>query len=92
VSLLERQQTLTFALTANWISFLPLIRNHDAAYNGNALTLITQGLFGIFLCLMILLGEKLIIQVMYVVFSFSFSPLSRKSRLMSVGLDPLQRP
>ncbi|GAA5874058.1 hypothetical protein JCM8547_004817 [Rhodosporidiobolus lusitaniae] len=49
---------------ANWISFLPLIKSR--ALNGNSqstLSLITQGLFGIFLVLVILLVEKLVIQV-----------------------------
>ncbi|GAA5988936.1 hypothetical protein JCM11641_002920 [Rhodosporidiobolus odoratus] len=49
---------------ANWISFLPLIRRHsEASSSNNTLYLITQGLFGIFLILIILLVEKLIIQI-----------------------------
>ncbi|KAJ8292405.1 Mechanosensitive ion channel protein Msy1 [Rhodotorula toruloides] len=49
---------------ANWISFLPLIRRHEQANKSdNTLYLITQGLFGIFIILVILLIEKLIIQV-----------------------------
>ncbi|GAA6058718.1 hypothetical protein JCM10212_003406 [Sporobolomyces blumeae] len=49
---------------ANWISFLPLINRHVTAdKSSNTLRLITQGLFGIFLVLMLLLGEKLVIQI-----------------------------
>lgn len=49
---------------ANWISFLPLINRHTTAdKSSNTLRLITQGLFGIFLVLVLLLGEKLIIQI-----------------------------
>ncbi|GAA5910251.1 hypothetical protein JCM6882_001786 [Rhodosporidiobolus microsporus] len=49
---------------ANWISFLPLINARKTGTgSNNTLNLITKGLFGIFLVLMILLGEKLIIQV-----------------------------
>ncbi|BGP00641.1 hypothetical protein NBRC10513v2_006440 [Rhodotorula toruloides] len=49
---------------ANWISFLPLIRRHEQSNKSdNTLYLITQGLFGIFIILVILLIEKLIIQI-----------------------------
>ncbi|GAA5936388.1 hypothetical protein JCM1841_002925 [Sporobolomyces salmonicolor] len=49
---------------ANWISFLPLIRSRaTSSSSNNTLALITQGLFGIFLVLCILLIEKLVIQV-----------------------------
>ncbi|GAA6010882.1 hypothetical protein JCM10207_003974 [Rhodosporidiobolus poonsookiae] len=49
---------------ANWISFLPVIRGRAVSSNSaNTLSLITQGLFGIFLCLVILLAEKLLVQV-----------------------------
>ncbi|KAK4048978.1 hypothetical protein OIO90_005613 [Microbotryomycetes sp. JL221] len=48
----------------NWISFLPLIRSRaTGSSSNNTLSLITQGLFGIWLCLAILLIEKLVIQV-----------------------------
>ncbi|GAA5906279.1 uncharacterized protein JCM6883_005503 [Sporobolomyces salmoneus] len=49
---------------ANWISFLPLINSHTTSgKSSNTLRLITQGLFGIFIVLVLLLGEKLIIQI-----------------------------
>ncbi|GAA5821690.1 hypothetical protein JCM11251_000973 [Rhodosporidiobolus azoricus] len=49
---------------ANWISFLPLINGRKVgSKSDNTLNLITKGLFGIFLVLVILLGEKLVIQV-----------------------------
>lgn len=49
---------------ANWISFLPLIRRHEQSNSSdNTLYLITQGLFGIFIILIILLVEKLLIQI-----------------------------
>ncbi|BGP19258.1 hypothetical protein JCM10213_008223 [Rhodosporidiobolus nylandii] len=49
---------------ANWISFLPLINRHSTSSSANnTLSLITKGLFGIFLCLAILLVEKLVIQI-----------------------------
>ena len=55
----------SFTSIANWVSFLPLVRNHATQTTSNAtLSLITQGLFGIFLVLLILLVEKLVIQVM----------------------------
>ncbi|BGP26947.1 mechanosensitiveion channel MscS domain containing protein [Rhodotorula toruloides] len=49
---------------ANWISFLPLIRRHEQSNKSdNTLYLITQGLFGIFIILVVLLIEKLVIQI-----------------------------
>ncbi|GAA5936268.1 uncharacterized protein JCM15063_002764 [Sporobolomyces koalae] len=49
---------------ANWISFLPLINGHTtSSKSSNTLRLMTQGLFGIFLVLVLLLGEKLVIQI-----------------------------
>ncbi|GAA5946137.1 hypothetical protein JCM3765_000131 [Sporobolomyces pararoseus] len=49
---------------ANWISFLPLINGHTtSSKSSNTLRLMTQGLFGIFIVLMLLLGEKLVIQI-----------------------------
>ncbi|GAA5915882.1 hypothetical protein JCM5296_002522 [Sporobolomyces johnsonii] len=49
---------------ANWVSFLPLIRSRaTSSSSNNTLALITQGLFGIFLVLCILLVEKLVIQI-----------------------------
>ncbi|KAK4046937.1 hypothetical protein OIV83_005728 [Microbotryomycetes sp. JL201] len=48
----------------NWISFLPVVRSRaTASTSNNTLSLITQGLFGIWLCLAILLIEKLCIQI-----------------------------
>ncbi|KAM0791838.1 hypothetical protein ACM66B_004096 [Microbotryomycetes sp. NB124-2] len=48
----------------NWISFLPVVRSRaTGSSSNNTLSLITQGLFGIWLCLAILLIEKLCIQV-----------------------------
>ena len=53
--------------TANWISFLPLINGHTtSSKSSNTLRLMTQGLFGIFIVLVLLLGEKLVIQIMSV--------------------------
>ncbi|KWU45155.1 hypothetical protein RHOSPDRAFT_10799, partial [Rhodotorula sp. JG-1b] len=52
-----------WALT-NWITFLPVIRSRATSdSSNNTLYLITQGLFGVFLSLMVLLIEKLLIQI-----------------------------
>jgi len=57
---------------AIWISFLPLINGRavpgadGTVKSQSTLSLITQGLFGIFLNLVILLVEKLIVQIMCV--------------------------
>ncbi|GAA5862378.1 hypothetical protein JCM3774_002497 [Rhodotorula dairenensis] len=52
-----------WALT-NWITFLPVIRSRATSDDSNnTLYLLTQGLFGIFLSLVVLLIEKLLIQI-----------------------------
>ncbi|GAA5958560.1 hypothetical protein JCM8115_002505 [Rhodotorula mucilaginosa] len=52
-----------WALT-NWITFLPVIRSRATSdSSNNTLYLLTQGLFGVFLSLMVLLIEKLLIQI-----------------------------
>ncbi|GAA6033047.1 hypothetical protein JCM8097_000117 [Rhodosporidiobolus ruineniae] len=49
---------------ASWVAFLPLIRRHNVdSSSNNTLGQITQGLFGIFICLVILLLEKLVVQI-----------------------------
>lgn len=56
-------------IAANWITFLPVIRSRATNdSSNNTLYLLTQGLFGIFLSLMVLLIEKLLIQIMWAYF------------------------
>ncbi|SCV73450.1 BQ2448_7376 [Microbotryum intermedium] len=64
---------------ANWVSFLPLIRLHaKTSGSGSTLVLLTKGLFGILIVSIILLVEKLLIQVI----AHSFHKKSYEDRIL----------
>ncbi|KDE09863.1 hypothetical protein MVLG_00261 [Microbotryum lychnidis-dioicae p1A1 Lamole] len=64
---------------ANWVSFLPLIRLHARSSNSDStLILLTKGLFGIFIVSIILLIEKLLIQII----AHSFHKKSYEDRIL----------